>query len=97
MLLQTGYVYSKVAPQLVLGLSEQKLTARLSHPVYGRSESTSVAGLVVCVQKKLAGAGSANQLWAFTADGNITCQVRYVLLAARHFIIIIIIIITNNL
>jgi len=77
MVLQSGYVYSKVAQQLVLGRSEQKITARISHPVYGRSESTSVAGLVVCVQRKFTNAaGSANQLWTFTADGNITCQVR---------------------
>jgi len=65
-------VYSKVAPQLVLGLSEQKISTKLSHPVYGRSD-ISVSGLVVCVQKKLA--ACSTQLWTFTADGNITCQV----------------------
>ena len=65
-------MYSKTAPQLVLGLSEQKITARLTHPVCGRSE-TSVNGVVVCVQKKLA--ACSTQLWTFTADGNICCQV----------------------
>lgn len=65
-------MYSKAAPQLVLGLSEQKISARLTHPVYGQSE-TRVSGLVVCVQKKLA--ACSTQMWTFTADGNICCQV----------------------
>ena len=70
--MQSGYVYSKAAPQLVLGLSEQKLTAHLSHPVYGRSE-TRVSGLAVGVQRKLH--ACAAQMWTFCADGNIYCQV----------------------
>ena len=65
-------MYSKAAPQLVLGLSEQKISAKLTHPVYGRSDIT-VSGLVVCVEKKLA--ASSRQLWTFTADGNVCCQV----------------------
>ena len=65
-------MYSKAAPQLVLSLNEQKLSARLSHPVYGGSE-TQVTGLVVGVQKKSAGLSS--QMWTFTADGNICPQV----------------------
>jgi len=69
---QSGYIYSKASAQLVLGLSEQKISAQLSHPVSGRSE-TRVSGLVVGVQKKVT--GCATQLWTFTTDGNICCQV----------------------
>ena len=65
-------MYNRAACQLVLGLNEQKLSAALTHPVYGRSD-TRVSGLVVNVQGKLA--GSAAQLWTFTADGNIASQV----------------------
>jgi len=65
-----------MAPQLVLGLSEQKLTAKLSHPVYGKSE-TSISGLVVSIQKKIV--GSSTQMWTFTVDGNISSQVCHVI------------------
>lgn len=58
-------------PQLVMTVSENKLTTSLGHPTHGKSD-TKVQGFAVGLAKR---ASEPSQQWRFTGDGYIYAQV----------------------
>ena len=70
-LVQSGYIFSKAIPQLVLGVSSRRLTAQLLHPHQGETGGRG-EGFSVELQSK---SRSANQQWTFTTDGFIANDV----------------------
>ncbi|CAD5115835.1 DgyrCDS4773 [Dimorphilus gyrociliatus] len=65
------YIHCKHLPQLVLGASDHKVTAKLRHPTEGET-NIGLQGYVVTLQEKQN--GNRSQTWTFTKEGHIYAE-----------------------
>ena len=60
---QSGVIYSKAFPQLVLAVTPRKVTCNLKHPILGDTD-IKVTGFQIGLTKR-----SNEHTWTFTGDG----------------------------
>ena len=72
MFLQSGMIYSKAFPQLVLAVTPRKVTCTLKHPILGDTD-VKATGFQVGLAKR-----SNEHAWTFTGDGLIYNSVCFV-------------------